>query len=471
MRRIHRLSGIATLAALAVLAGSCESNNVLAPKGTTILMTANPPRVVFDPADTAPIHVTVTAELMDENGYPKTGIAVVFSTTGGTLASEGRPIETDTNSIASDDLLVAVDSPNSIEVKAQSGTISGTITLTKTVAGLAPSDGSMGVSANPATIVIDPNNGETSGVTQLTAQAFDKEGAPLASIAVRFRSTAGTVGSAFPILTDTEGIAVTTLTMTTDDPDSATVTASSSALSATVAVTKAEVALNHAPVATISAIPANRADAGTQVIFDGSGSADTDGTIVNYKWSILSDSECCDTPPPSTCQDACATEVIEDATAFGFGKIYNDAPQNLSVTLEVTDDDGAVDVRIISYEIQCTNPAPVANAGPDQTQNASTSGQTVNVILNGTTSTDDRPISTSVDHYRWDCGNGTVAAAVVAGDYRQVLCRYTAIAGLENSWTATLTVFDNGSTGDLVNGVYPCQKSATDTATVKLILP
>ena len=259
--------------------------------------------------------------------------------------------------------------------------------------------------------------------------------------------------------------------MTTAEPDEATVTATSGALYGIVAVAKSVVATNQPPEASIVATPKDVVEAGSQAIFDGSASTDSDGSIVRYTWTVSSDSECCATDPPDTCLDPCASEVVIHASPLPLTRIYRDAPQNLSVTLEVEDDDGAKGVRVLAYRVDCSNPAPVANAGPNQSQNVATPGDPVEIVLNGSYTTDDLPIDVDETHYRWSCGNGTVPVPLVAGDYRQVFCRYTPLEGLSNQWTATLTVYDNGSTGDLVGGVYLCQKSSTDTAVVTLNLP
>lgn len=467
----RRAAAAIAVAAIALVSGSCEDNDVLAPTGTTIVLSANPPQAVFDGEDPTPVEVTLTALLLSEDGFPQTGIAVAFSTSAGTLASGGATLVTDSTSKVQDVLTVEADAPSSIEVTARSGSITETITVTKVVGGVAPTDGTIQVSANPATIVIDPNAGETSGSAQIAAVVFDSLGAPLADIAVRFQTTAGTLGTTSPVLTDAEGIATTLLTLRTEEPAEATVTATSGALYSIVEVTKSVVAMNEAPEASISATPQDVVQAGSQVIFDGSGSEDADGRIVRYTWTVTSDSACCGSSPPDSCVDPCADEVVVNTSALPLTRIYRDAPQNLSVTLEVEDDDGATGVRVLPYRVECYNPAPVADAGPNQSQNAAAPGEPVEIVLNGSYTTDNLPIDVDETHYRWSCGNGTVPAPLVAGDYRRVICSYTPLDGASNQWTATLTVYDNGSTGALVDGVYLCQKSSSDTAVVTLNLP
>lgn len=224
------------------------------------------------------------------------------------------------------------------------------------------------------------------------------------------------------------------------------------------------------PRAILSAIPPAEQTTGHIAIFDGSASYDPDGQITFWRWTILSD-----------LPGGPAPEVVQGPSVRALERSY-DVEQGLVVQLDVTDDPAAPalaaaglpvpwdDTRAIPYRISCYNPPPVADAGPDQTANAAP-GQLVNIVLNGTGTTDDRPIGVTADHYRWDCGNGTVPTPVFPGDFRMVVCRYIAYSGTPNTWTATLTVFDNGSTGELENGVYPCQRSASDTATVRLVVP
>ena len=470
----QRARGAALIFAAVLVAGSCENSDVLAPTGSTIALTTNPTKVVFAAGDVTSVPVAVTARVVGSGGFPETGVAVTFATTGGTLASGGRSVETDANSVAKDTLTVPSDAPSSIDITATSGAITQKITLTKTVGGLAPSDGSIVLSANPSNFVLDANQGEFSKDVALAAQVFDKSGAPIQGIAVRFIQGSGVLADNLPVLSDQVGIAANTLTLASTDPDATTVQAVSAAIFATVNITKTEIALvvNKPPIAIIAALPQREAQVGQQVIFDGSSSSDpdTNGTIVLYHWTINSDSACCQTGLPGGCTCATKDYPPSDATlSLGNNDQIYSEPQNLSVRLEVTDNLGAKDVRTIAYSIVCTNPAPTANAGPDQNV-PGTSGNPVSVVLDGSTTTDDKPIGVTSDHYDWNCGNGTVATALVPGDFRKMICRYTATPALF-TFTATLSVSDNGATGDLVNGVYPCQKTATDTATVKIVLP
>ncbi|MBI2374011.1 MAG: PKD domain-containing protein [Deltaproteobacteria bacterium] len=122
---------------------------------------------------------------------------------------------------------------------------------------------------------------------------------------------------------------------------------------------------------------------GAMVAFDGSASADSDGTIASYAW---------DFGDGSTGAGASTTHAYAAAGTF-------------TVRLTVTDDDGAVGqdttLAVITDEAQPNNAAPVASAGGDRTV---TAGEAL--LLNGAASTDsDGTIVT----YAWDLGDGSTA--------------------------------------------------------------
>jgi PKD repeat protein/ABC-type transport system substrate-binding protein len=115
---------------------------------------------------------------------------------------------------------------------------------------------------------------------------------------------------------------------------------------------------------------------GASVALDGSGSTDSDGTIVNWTWEFTYESD--------------AKELFGETVAFDF-----DVVGTYTVTLTVTDDDGATDTDTMVVTVETTPPtnaAPVANAGVDQTV---TVGDEVS--FNGAGSTDD----VAVVNYTW----------------------------------------------------------------------
>jgi PKD repeat protein len=113
------------------------------------------------------------------------------------------------------------------------------------------------------------------------------------------------------------------------------------------------------------------------VYFNGSGSYDSDGFIVNYTWDF---------------QDG----------NLGYGElsthIFN-TPGVYDVTLTVTDDDGATDsdINVITVN-EKPNVPPVADAGLDQIVN-----EDETVFLDGSVSSDSDGV---IVNYTWDLGDG-----------------------------------------------------------------
>ena len=149
--RILRDIGIATaLLSLAALAGCSngQSNSLSAQAGLSaqegpITLTADPASIVIDlndpetptdPQTSEPYgETTLTATVRGETGEPAPGVEVVFTATGGTLASGGAAVTTDAEGKATDTLRVLQSGPDSIDVTATSGENSETLTVAKTV--------------------------------------------------------------------------------------------------------------------------------------------------------------------------------------------------------------------------------------------------------------------------------------------------------------------------------------------------
>ncbi|MBW2699530.1 MAG: right-handed parallel beta-helix repeat-containing protein [Deltaproteobacteria bacterium] len=140
---------------------------------------------------------------------------------------------------------------------------------------------------------------------------------------------------------------------------------------------------------------------GENVTFDGSGSYDPDGTVVNYAWDF-GDGQF----------DSGA--VVQHAFSGGTDR---------NVTLTVTDDDGAIDVDVVFVEV---NLAPVADTGPSDA--FADVGE--DIRFDGTGSTDS---DGSIVRYDWAFGNGDHATGLV------VFYQYAS----SGDYTVTLTVTDD----------------------------
>lgn len=129
------------------------------------------------------------------------------------------------------------------------------------------------------------------------------------------------------------------VTLTVTDDNGATSTA-------TVVVTVS----NTLPTAAITSAAPNPVDEGSSITFDSSSSSDPDsGDVLTYQWDFGDGS-----PPVVT------TNTTTSHT-------YPDGPVTYIVTLMVTDSDGLIDTETVQVDV--SNVAPVANAGPDRTVN------------------------------------------------------------------------------------------------------
>jgi hypothetical protein len=182
--------------------------------------------------------------------------------------------------------------------------------------------------------------------------------------------------------------------------------------------------LNQAPIA----------DAGSDqtrnhaqlVELNGSGSSDSDGTIVSYVWS-LDGAQIATGPTPTVGPFPVGSHMI---------------------TLTVTDDQGdsATDTMILTV----VNESPVANAGPDQTVTF-TKGKTTLVTLNGSASTDPEGaiVSSVWSEAGQTVGNGEIVQVELSkGVYTFVL---TVIDdhGATSSSSVTVTVTKGAKTSAL----------------------
>jgi len=195
---------------------------------------------------------------------------------------------------------------------------------------------------------VDPGTGKATGEVLLTVTAEDLEtDAPQEGLEVTFSAAAGTLASqGAPVLTDADGKASDTLTVSEDDPEEIEVTATDGARMETAVLVKTLVLPNRPPVADAGADFSSECSSreGTPVTLDGSGSTDPDSTegthddIVRFAWFTGYG-----TPDELLLGEG---EQLEVALDLGVHVI----------TLEVTDSQGETGTDELTVEIADTAP-------------------------------------------------------------------------------------------------------------------
>jgi len=140
------------VALAAVIAGCEDAMDPVAPSDGKIGLTAQPTVITLDPNgqfpardDTGQLVGTsnISALVTNKNGLPMQNVAVLFSTSGGTLRTAiPNPVYTDPNGFAANLLTVkesdAVDKSGNLTVNAQSGLATGTLTIAKVIVPCTP---------------------------------------------------------------------------------------------------------------------------------------------------------------------------------------------------------------------------------------------------------------------------------------------------------------------------------------------
>ena len=294
----------------------------------------------------------------------------------------------------------------------------------------APDNSTISITANPASLRLTPGQ---SGRSNITAVVEDPDGRPLSGIRVRFETNSGTLGSGSEgSTTNSNGVATDTLTLRFGEPDATVVARASGATSDSVTVTAGT---NAAPTADIQ-VSATSVRTGQNVVFDGSHSTDSDGSIASYQWQFH-----------SADGDATATTAIVNKSFNTVGDVTG--------TLTVTDNEGKTATKNIPTVSVVANIAPVARVTPT-TQTINLNGT---ATFNATTSSD---ADGTVVAYDWNWGDGSnlerTTSATPTHSY--------AAAG---SKTVRLTVWDNGTlaacpTPSTTAGQPPCTGSLESTA-------
>ena len=126
MKSAARITASLAALAIAALGLSCQKSDPTAPGDGMIEVTANPTDVDFsvDPDGTS----TISATVIDKDGREVAGAGVHFSTTAGTLQSNGGSVRTNGDGVAKDVLRLMQESGDAT-VTARSGKLSGTATV------------------------------------------------------------------------------------------------------------------------------------------------------------------------------------------------------------------------------------------------------------------------------------------------------------------------------------------------------
>jgi hypothetical protein len=133
MKRITSIvSAAALLIANAAFLSSCEDSPLTAGTDATIILIAQPETVFLDPANNINSATTrLIATVLSAEGVPQSGITVNFFNEAGTLASGSSGINTNSSGAAIDTLTVTGNDPDTFDVRAVSGALSESITITK----------------------------------------------------------------------------------------------------------------------------------------------------------------------------------------------------------------------------------------------------------------------------------------------------------------------------------------------------
>jgi hypothetical protein len=228
-------------------ASACDKVPLTAPTGSTLTLFSNTTVVPLNGS------AEITATVIESAGTAaQNGTLVTFTTTIGTIdPSEARTHD------------------GKATVKLLSGGLSGTATVRAFSGGTTSGDLTLVVGAAAVkTITLTANPGSVSaskgGSAVLTASVFDENGNPVPGVPVNFTATAGSLLNT-QVLTDTSGIARTSLTTSLQ----AVVTATSGAITSS----NVTIAVNNAPRVTIT--PPSTVTVNTQASFSYTITTDT----------------------------------------------------------------------------------------------------------------------------------------------------------------------------------------------------
>jgi adhesin/invasin len=185
------------LALLALVASACEQSPLLAPTGSTIILTA-PMNALANTGS-----VEILAQVLEPAGTPPhSGTLVTFTTTLGVITPATAETDASGRAVAR---FQANGANGTATITATSGGAATTATGALRIAVGSAAVGAVRVGANPASV------SALGGSTTITASVLDVNGNALTQVPVAFTTTAGTLSSQ-SVMTDVNGNAQTILT-------------------------------------------------------------------------------------------------------------------------------------------------------------------------------------------------------------------------------------------------------------------
>ena len=462
MNRWLQACGCVGLLVLLIGMAACEDSDRLAASDSTITLTAIPTNVVIDAVNSGAVEGTTTlsAQVLDANGFPEEGVIVTFETSNGLLAgaATGETTsrrETNGNGVATETLTVRVSDPQSFDVSVSSSTLIASTPVTWSVSDL-PAVAMISVTPQLQQSAGEPVTLDGSGSMDPDGEAiqcykwefslsdgrsFFRQGQSREQVTLVFQRDDGMAP-----LDETElafgvggSVFLDVDLFVSSDPGVFGSCGSNSGEIENTLLSQASASVeNYEITCDLSPPQADAGDTATvqlaqngvvrqsvDVQLDGRGSTDDQSGIVSYEWD-------CDTGDPlqTGAQPTCT---------FTAERTYN-------VDLTVTNGCGQIGTDSVDVNVVCDESGPVANTNSGNiTRDLSDSGGTVTVDVNGNLSDD---AQSGLASFVWDCGNNSQIFSTATGQ-----CQYT-VSGFYN---VRLTV-ENG-----------CGQTSTDQFTVTVV--
>ncbi len=219
----------------------------VAPSDGTLTL-SGPSSVSIDGASDPGMQKTVSfvALVKDKANLPLALVPVEFTASPCKFDSDSGPtdritVNTGAAGTASTDVVIKITDYVQCSIFAQAGALTANTTIAKSVSSI-PDGAYIDQSANPPQITIYVNQGQTSGSTAVSALVTVSQGGlAIPGITVLFSTTGGGQLGSTSVVTDNQGRATATLTMTTNDPSSTIINITANPITTQLTVDKNEV--------------------------------------------------------------------------------------------------------------------------------------------------------------------------------------------------------------------------------------